>query len=119
MRKFEIVFETGKIKTITAECMSITNDTVVFSDSPDNLRAGLFTAMFCKVEGETIKKVTSEKVDMTQQEKQAECDRICGPYYSEKSRKEQGLHSSAPVMCPILEDMWKSPKKKNDYVGVN
>jgi len=55
---------------------------------------------------------------MTQQEKQSECDRICGPYYSETSRKEQGLHSSAPEMCPILEDMWKKPKRKNDYTGI-
>ena len=45
---------------------------------------------------------------MTEQEKQAECERICRPLYS----KESGLHVSAPVMCPIQDDLWKNPKRR-------
>ncbi len=48
---------------------------------------------------------------MTPEDKQKECDRICRPHYS----KESGLHSCAPEMCPILLDLWKHPKRKNDY----
>ena len=48
---------------------------------------------------------------MTPEDKQKECERICGPLYS----KDSGLHSSAPVMCPVLEDLWKNPKLKNAY----
>ena len=44
---------------------------------------------------------------MTEQEKQRECERICGP----KFQKGSGLHSSAPEMCPILADIWKSTKR--------
>ena len=44
---------------------------------------------------------------MTDAEKQKECERICGPKYS----KGSGLHSSAPERCPILEDLWKNPKR--------
>ena len=43
--------------------------------------------------------------------KLAECERICRPNYS----KESGLHSSAPEMCPIQNDLWKNPKLKNAY----
>jgi hypothetical protein len=52
-------------------------------------------------------------VNMTKQEKKAECERICG------ESGKRGIHSSAPEMCPILEYMWKNPKRKNDYQGVN
>jgi hypothetical protein len=51
---------------------------------------------------------------MTPQDKQKECERICRPHYS----KESGLHSIAPVMCPIQADLWKNPKRKNTY-GMN
>lgn len=43
---------------------------------------------------------------MTQEEKQAECLRICGPDV------KPDTHSIAPQMCPILEDYWKNPKLK-------
>jgi hypothetical protein len=46
---------------------------------------------------------------MTQQEKQAECERICG------ESGKHGMHRIAPVICPIKEDEWKNPKRKNDY----
>ena len=45
---------------------------------------------------------------MTPEEKQKECDRICGTKYS----KESGLHSCAPELCPIQEDLWKNPKRR-------
>ena len=45
---------------------------------------------------------------MTDEQKQRECDRICGPVYS----KESGLHVCAPVLCPIQEDLWKNPKRR-------
>ena len=45
---------------------------------------------------------------MTDAEKQTECEKICGPFYS----KESGMHSSAPIRCPILDDQWKNPKRK-------
>ena len=48
---------------------------------------------------------------MTPEEKQKECERICRPHYS----KESGLHSSAPIMCPIQNDLWKNSKLKNAY----
>jgi hypothetical protein len=50
---------------------------------------------------------------MTQQEKQSECERICG------ESGKRGMHQIAPVMCPIKEDEWKNPKRKNDYQEVN
>jgi hypothetical protein len=45
---------------------------------------------------------------MTQEEKEKECQRICGPVYS----KESGFHCSAPERCPILDDQWKNPKRR-------
>ena len=51
--------------------------------------------------------------DVNSQEKKAECERICG------DAGKRGIHSSAPEMCPVLLDMWKNPKRKNDYQGVN
>ncbi len=50
-------------------------------------------------------------MNLTLEQKQAECERICRPKYS----KESGLHSSAPEMCPILMDLWKHPKRKLEY----
>jgi len=47
---------------------------------------------------------------MTPQEKQDECERICRPKY----RKESGLHSSAPEMCPIQRDLWLNPPRRRD-----
>ena len=48
---------------------------------------------------------------MTQEEKQKECDRICGPVFSKQGR-EQGLHSSAPEMCPFLKDKWMNTNRR-------
>lgn len=45
---------------------------------------------------------------MTEQEKKAECERICRPYFS----KESGLHTTAPFLCPIQEEIWKNPKRR-------
>jgi hypothetical protein len=50
---------------------------------------------------------------MTDQEKKLECERICG------ESGKRGIHKSAPVMCPVLLDLWKNPNRKNDYQGVN
>lgn len=52
--------------------------------------------------------VEREKM-LTPQEKQKECERICG------ESGKRGFHRIAPVMCPLKEDEWKSPKRKNDY----
>lgn len=45
---------------------------------------------------------------MTPEEKKKECERICRPLFS----KESGFHSAS---CPIQQDIWKNPKRKNDY----
>jgi hypothetical protein len=42
---------------------------------------------------------------MTAEEKQSECNRICG------EAGKRGVHSSAPERCPILNDEWLNPKK--------
>jgi len=53
---------------------------------------------------------------MTPEDKKKECDRICGPYFSEKSRKE-GLHETksldldATDTCPILRDLWLTKRR--------
>ena len=43
---------------------------------------------------------------MTEEEKKAECDRICG------EAGKRGVHSMAPVLCPYKEDEWKNPKRR-------
>jgi hypothetical protein len=45
---------------------------------------------------------------LTDEDKQKECERICRPLFS----KDSGLHSAS---CPIQQDMWKHPKRKKDY----
>jgi hypothetical protein len=39
---------------------------------------------------------------MNPQEKQAECERICG------EAGKRGMHRIAPVICPIKQDEWKN-----------
>lgn len=46
---------------------------------------------------------------MTPEEKQSECERICG------DAGKRGMHSIAPELCPIKEDEWKNPKRKPEY----
>jgi hypothetical protein len=48
-------------------------------------------------------------VNMTNEDKQKECDRICG------DDGKHGMHSIAPELCPIKEDEWKNPKRKPEY----
>ena len=43
---------------------------------------------------------------MTEQEKQNECERICG------EAGVRDMHRCAPEMCPILLDQWRNPKLK-------
>ena len=45
---------------------------------------------------------------LTDEEKQKECERICRPLFS----KESGMHRG---ICPIQQDMWKNPKRKKEY----
>jgi hypothetical protein len=44
---------------------------------------------------------------LTEAEKNAECQRICG------DSGKQGLHRSVP-MCPILQDIWHGVRKKRE-----
>ena len=46
---------------------------------------------------------------MTDVEKKAECQRICG-----ESGKHD-VHRIAPEMCPIQLDIWKNPPKRRVY----
>lgn len=46
---------------------------------------------------------------MTDQEKKAECHRICG------NAGERGMHKIAPEMCPIRLDEWKKPLRRKEY----
>lgn len=39
---------------------------------------------------------------MTDEQKKAECERICGP------NATRDTHKMAPEMCPVLRDVWKS-----------
>jgi hypothetical protein len=43
---------------------------------------------------------------MTEQEKKAECERICG------ESGKRGMHRIAPEMCPIQRDEWLNPKRR-------
>ena len=45
---------------------------------------------------------------MTEPEKKAECERLCRPHYT----KESALHVTAPVLCPVQEDLWKNPNRR-------
>jgi hypothetical protein len=49
------------------------------------------------------------KNELTDEEKKKECERICG------DSGKRGVHRTAPVMCPILEEQWKNPKKPPQY----
>jgi hypothetical protein len=42
---------------------------------------------------------------MTDQQKKAECERICG------EAGKRGIHTMAPVICPVLQDRWFAGKK--------
>lgn len=42
---------------------------------------------------------------MTEAEKKAECERLCG------DKDKRGIHTIAPVICPIQQDLWRNPKK--------
>lgn len=46
---------------------------------------------------------------MTDAEKKAECERICG------EAGKRGVHSIAPELCPIQEEQWKNPKRRPQY----
>lgn len=46
---------------------------------------------------------------LTEEQKKEECKRLCG------EAAERGVHTSAPVMCPILWDLWRKPPKRNAY----
>jgi hypothetical protein len=46
---------------------------------------------------------------LTEEEKRAECLRICGPGVTPE------MHRMAPEMCPILLDWWKNPSLKPSY----
>jgi len=48
---------------------------------------------------------------LTDEEKQKECERICGKH----DPKYGIIHRTAPEMCPIKMDEWKHPKRKKDY----
>jgi hypothetical protein len=48
----------------------------------------------------------TEHAKLTEEEKKAECSRICG------EAGQHGMHRMAPVMCPIKLDEWKNPKRK-------
>jgi len=57
---------------------------------------------------------------MTPEEKQAECNRICGPHYSEEARKrgfhtQKSLDLDAPDTCPIMRDLMHKPKRRRFY----
>lgn len=43
---------------------------------------------------------------MTDQEKQKECERICG------DAGKRGMHRMAPELCPILWDEWRGVTRK-------
>ena len=43
---------------------------------------------------------------MTDSEKKAECERLCG------EAGKRGVHTIAPVICPIQKDLWLNPKRK-------
>lgn len=43
---------------------------------------------------------------MTEQEKKAECERLCG------DAGKRGVHTIAPVLCPIQKDKWLKGDKK-------
>lgn len=45
---------------------------------------------------------------MTEADKKAICEKLCGPIYS----KDSGLHVAAPEPCPYLIDQWKNPKRR-------
>jgi hypothetical protein len=44
--------------------------------------------------------------DMTPEEKQKECERICG------EAGKRGMHRIAPVICPIKQDEWLNTKRR-------
>ena len=48
----------------------------------------------------------AEDRELTPEEKQAACERICG------EAGKRGMHRIAPVMCPLKLDEWKHPKRK-------
>ena len=43
---------------------------------------------------------------MTPEEKQKECERICG------EAGKRGMHRIAPVICPIKQDEWLNTKRR-------
>jgi len=46
---------------------------------------------------------------MTDEQKKAECQRICG------DAGQRGIHRIAPEMCPVELDRWKNPERKKPY----
>jgi hypothetical protein len=49
------------------------------------------------------------KNELTDEEKKKECERICG------DSGKRGIHRTAPVLCPVQEELWKNPKKPPMY----
>jgi hypothetical protein len=43
---------------------------------------------------------------MTEEQKQAECQRICG------EAGKNGINSTVPELCPIQDEIWKGKRKK-------
>jgi hypothetical protein len=48
----------------------------------------------------------AEDRELTPEEKQAACERICG------ESGKRGMHRIAPEMCPLQLDTWKNPPRK-------
>jgi hypothetical protein len=48
--------------------------------------------------------------ELTEEEKKAECQRICGDF------GKRGMHVQVPVLCPILWDVWRGLRKNRKRV---